>query len=261
MPGMPGTVAARHNHPSLHGVRRPAFLTQGNHGASYSEGRTMTSARQPEAGAVEEKILSALRRGTAAALLLLSACGDHGGSEGNVVEKMAIFSLISLSVFALISISFSGGKEKGSVPDDVSASPLTDSILTAGTVYACGPSSSFRKMKFAPDGTFLSSPSMTARGPDPDVTPAGTWKVTFDGAVRLFLTSPETTVTYSRTGRDTATEGMRMVTDSGIAETWHFGPTGLSRAQVACFGPLEPAPPADPREEAEPGSLGKGREP
>ena len=50
---------------------------------------------------------------TAVILLTFSACGGiREGSNGDLFEKMAIFSLISFAVFAIFIVSFGGGKQK-----------------------------------------------------------------------------------------------------------------------------------------------------
>jgi hypothetical protein len=60
---------------------------------------------------MKKKLSFPIMAATTPAFSILAACSSgYGGHEGNVVEKMAIFSLISLSAFALIAISFLGRK-------------------------------------------------------------------------------------------------------------------------------------------------------
>ena len=177
------------------------------------------------------------------ALVALAACGSRVESEGNINENMAIFSLIAIVAFAIIAISFGGDQGRGRLPaaperqgEGGSTSPLTAADLTGRTVYVCDSPGAFRKMVFDPDGIFLASPKTSTSGVDPPATTAGIWMLTFDGMVRIVLAAPGKTMTYARIGREADAGTAQMRSETGIVETWYFGPRGLAGVQAACFG-------------------------
>jgi len=189
--------------------------------------------------------------------LILGACaGSREGSEGNIVEKMAIFTLISLSAFALVAISFSGRKKGRAFPpadrenDDADAAPpFTVTDLCGCPVYARDPSGSFSKRVFGRDGTLLESSAVAANGIDPPVTPVGTWELTLNGKVTVTPAGTGGATTYSRGVQDEDTASVRVQLDSGGVETWYMGPHGLAAVQLACFGNHASGPhPGDTRE-------------
>ncbi len=179
------------------------------------------------------------------AFLLLAACGAREGHEANVVEKMAIFSLISLTAFALIAISFSGGKGGKEAPHR-----LTAAELTSYPVYVRDSRTSFYKMAFLADGTFQLSSAVTSNGVDPPAAPAGAWTLVSDGEDRIVLTVAGSARTYICVGHDEDTATSRMQSDSGVVETWYFGPHSLVNAQAYCFGRSASMPIEDLRKEA-----------
>jgi len=172
----------------------------------------------------------------------LSACGgSQDGGNGNIVEKMAIFSLISLSVFSIILVSFSESRRKSLRPSDkvdliqhASAYPLTTSDLTSYPVYVWDSRYSFHKIVFNPDGVFLKSSSVLTNGLDPAVTAVGIWSLTSEGKVQVTHTSSGTTKIYTRVSTTSST--VLMQPDFGLVEAWFFGIGGLANIQISIFG-------------------------
>jgi hypothetical protein len=82
----------------------------------------------------------------------LAACnGSQGGNEGNMRERMAIYSLITLAVFAVFLVSFGGGRRRGREPSGGGAAgqpcatyPLSAPELTGYPVYVWDYRSSFQ---------------------------------------------------------------------------------------------------------------------
>lgn len=176
--------------------------------------------------------------------LAFTGCGGRsGGSSGNVFEEMAIFSFITLTVFALLFISLGGGKigRKGSFIAGPRiligpSHPLAMAELTTHPVYVWDSRTSFRKMLFAPDGTFLDSLPVTANGVEPLVTPAGTWALTSDGKIRITPVSTEGSRTYARVSENCSGAAVLMLPDSGHVEAWYFGPHAFASVQASIFG-------------------------
>lgn len=172
----------------------------------------------------------------------LTACGGSNyGSGENMFEKMAIFSIISLTVFSIFIVSFGGSKEKNnrsSGKADLlqvgSTYPLSATDLTSYPVYVWDYRSSFHKVVFHADGVFLKSSSVSENGLDPTVTAVGTWALTSDGKVMVTFNRAGTTKIYTRISRNTST--VLMKPDFGLVEAWYFGSGSLANIQISIFG-------------------------
>ena len=159
----------------------------------------------------------------------LAACGTgHDEANGNMSEKMAIFSLITFSVFSIVLVSFGVSRQRNKMPSDKAdliqhgaTYPLTTTDLISYPVYVWDYRSSFHKIVFQPDGGLLKSSSAVPNGLDPTVSAAGTWKLTGDGKVVVTLGSIGTTKTYTRISRNGST--VRMRPDFGLLEVWYLG--------------------------------------
>lgn len=172
----------------------------------------------------------------------LAACnGIQWGNEGNMHEKMAIYSLISLTVFAVFIISFGGGRRRGREPSGVGAAeqpsatyPLSAPELTGYPAYVWDYRSSFHKIVFHPDGAFSKSSGVSSNGLDPTATAAGTWTLTPDGKLRITPRSAGAPHMYTRiSGHGSA---VLMRPDLGLVEAWYMGPGALARIQISIFG-------------------------
>ncbi len=176
-------------------------------------------------------------------MFFLDCCSrSDGGSEGHVVEEMAIFSLIALTFFAITYISFAGRKERSDELKNrevlirtASIQPFTSTELTAYPVYVWDSRASFHKIGFDADGLFYESSSVKENGIDPAVASTGTWALSSDGKVRITQSASGTVTTYARVSQN-RTEATLIRTDSGQLEAWHIGPFGLSNMQASIFG-------------------------
>src|ERR1035437_7425669 len=108
--------------------------------------------------------------------LALSACSiSHDEkTNDNTAEKMAIFSLITFSIFSICLVSFGVSRQSNKMSSDKVdlfqqglAYPLTTTDLISYPVYVWDYRSSFRKIVFHPDGVFLRSSSVFPKGLDP----------------------------------------------------------------------------------------------
>jgi hypothetical protein len=174
--------------------------------------------------------------------LALAACnGSQGGNEGNMHERMAIYSLISLTVFAVILVSFGGGRRRGREPSGVGAAgqscatyPLSAPKLTGYPVYVWDYRSSFHKIVFHPDGVFSKSSGVSSNGLDPTAKAAGSWDLTPDGKLRITPRSAGAPHMYTRiSGHGPA---VLMRPDLGLVEAWYMGPGALACIQISIFG-------------------------
>ena len=176
--------------------------------------------------------------------MALASCKGVGiGMEGNIYEKMAIFSLIALTLIAVLLLPFisstSDSKALARYRElirNAATLPLSVPELTGNPIYLWDSRKSFQKMLFAQDGTFSESEIVTANGIDPQPQPGGTWSISGDG--RLQITRKVTAGTrvlalISRGGGHLATL-MRL--NSGVAETWFLGAENLAQVQISCFG-------------------------
>jgi len=172
----------------------------------------------------------------------LSACGGSNyGSGENMFEKMAIFSLIALTIFSVFVVSFGGSKQRNNRSSGkvdlirvVSTYPLSTEDLTSYPVYIWDYRSAFHKIVFHPDGVLLKSSSVSMNGLDPKVTAVGTWALTSEGKVMMTYGSPGTTKIYTRIAKSTST--VLMKPDSGLVEAWYFGSGSLANIQISIFG-------------------------
>jgi hypothetical protein len=174
--------------------------------------------------------------------LALTACnGNPVGNEGNMHEKMAIYSLIIVSVFAVFLVSFGGGKRRGREPSGGRAAgqpcatyPLSAPELTGYPVYVWDYRSSFHKIVFHPDGAFMKSSGVSTNGLDPTATAAGTWALTHDGMLRITPRSAGMPHTYTRISVHGS--AVLMQPDLGLVEAWYMGAGALACIQISIFG-------------------------
>ena len=173
---------------------------------------------------------------------VLAACnGSQGGNEGNIYERMAIYSLIFLSFFAVFIVSFGGGRRRGREPSGWGAAkqtretyPLSAPELTGCPVYVWDYRSSFHKIVFHPDGAFSKSSGVSSNGLDPKTTAAGTWALDPDGKLRITPRSAGAPRLYTRISRHGPAVLMRP--DLGLVEAWYMGPSALACIQISIFG-------------------------
>lgn len=172
----------------------------------------------------------------------LAACNaGQGGYEGRLHERMVIYSLILLSVFAIFIVSFGGGRRRGREPAGRGAPglpnatyPLSAPELTGYPVYVWDYSSSFHKIVFHPDGVFSKSSGVSSNGVDPTAKAAGTWALTPDDKLRITPRSAGTPNIYTRVSGHGSAVLMRP--DLGLVEAWYMGPGALARIQISIFG-------------------------
>jgi hypothetical protein len=182
-------------------------------------------------------------------VLSLSACGgSNDGATGAMFEKMAIFSLISLTIFSIFIISFGGSRQKRSrsqgKSDHIqngSIYPLSSLDLTSYPVYVWDYRSSFHKIVFHPDGVLLKSSSVTKNGVDPTVKAVGNWSLSSDGKVMGSFNAAGITKKYTRISKNNLMALMKP--DFGIVEAWYFGANGLANIQISIFGNSASIPP------------------
>jgi hypothetical protein len=156
-------------------------------------------------------------------------------------EKMAIYSLLTLTVFAVFIVSCGGGRRRGREPSGDGAAgqpgatyPLSASELTGHPAYVWDYRSSYHKIVFHPDGAFSKSPGVSSNGLDPTATAAGTWTLTADGKLRITPCSAGVPHLYTRiSGHGSA---VLMRPDLGMVEAWYMGPGALARIQISIFG-------------------------
>jgi hypothetical protein len=173
--------------------------------------------------------------------LAITACnGSLGSYDVSLHEKMVIYSLISLTVFAVILVSFGGGRRRGREPSGGGAGgqpgatyPLSAPELTGYPVYVWDYRSSFHKIVFHPDGAFLKSSGVSSNGLDPTATASGTWALTPDGKLRITPRSAGAPCTYTRIS--THGPAVLLQPDLGLVEAWFMGPGALARIQISIF--------------------------
>ncbi|NVN93352.1 MAG: hypothetical protein HXX11_22530 [Desulfuromonadales bacterium] len=166
--------------------------------------------------------------------------GRYDATNGNIYEKMAIFSLISFAVFSIFLVAFGGGKQRNNrspgKPDLIqhgATYPLSITDLTNYPVYVWDYRSSFHKIVFRPDGVFLNSSSVSTDGLDPTVTAAGTWTLMPNCKVQVTLDSAGISI-YTRISKDGSAALIKP--ESGPVEAWYFGSGGLANIQISIFG-------------------------
>ena len=177
-------------------------------------------------------------------IMLLAGCSDVGrGMEGNIYDKMTVFSLLTLVVFAVILVPFVGNSSESKalsryreVIRNAAANPLSAEDLVTNPVYVWDSPKSFHKMVFAGDGALFESEIVTGNGLDPAPKRAGSWALTPEGALQLshtFAAGPKLLTRVSRNGYHLATL-MRL--NSGLAEAWFLGENSLAEVQISCYG-------------------------
>ncbi|MGD0585128.1 MAG: hypothetical protein ABSA86_05015 [Oryzomonas sp.] len=174
--------------------------------------------------------------------LTFTACnGIQWGNEGNMHEKMAIYSLISLTAFAIIIVSFGGGRRRGREPSGGGTAgqpdatyPLSALELTDYPVYVWDYRSSFHKIVFHPDGAFSKSSGVSSNGLDPTARAAGAWALTPDGKLLITPRPAGAAHTYTRISEHGSAVLMRP--DLGMVEAWYMGPGALAGIQISIFG-------------------------
>ena len=192
---------------------------------------------------------------TAAAIMtacvaLLSCRGVGSGMEGNIYEKMTIFSLIALTFIAVLLIPFvnSDSRALSRYRELVRTSaplPLTAEMLTSNPVYLWESRKSFHKMLFARDGTFSESGIVTANGLDPAAHPCGTWAITSEGNLQISRQVAAGTRVFTRISQSDHNLATLMRLPSGVAEAWFLGENSLAKVQISCFGYSDSNPSAE----------------
>jgi len=172
----------------------------------------------------------------------LAACnGGQGSNEGNMHERMAIYSLISVAAFAVLIVSFGGGRRRGREPSGGGVAgqpcatyPLSVAELTGYPAYVWDYRSSFHKIVFHPDGAFSKSSGVSSNGQDPAAKAAGTWALTTEGKLRITPRPAGVPQIYTRiSGHGSA---VLMRPDLGLVEAWYMGPGALACIQTSIFG-------------------------
>ena len=160
----------------------------------------------------------------------LAGCRGVGtGMEGNIYEKMTIFSLITLTFIAVILIPFvSSTLDSKSLARyrelvrNAPPLPLSATELTGSPAYLWGSRRSLQKMLFAEDGIFSESGIVTANGLDPKPHPCGTWKVDENFGVLNLLAGLYTTEIVLL--RHLAPEHCLLVGTTSGCEQWFLDP-------------------------------------
>jgi hypothetical protein len=180
---------------------------------------------------------------------LVSCTALYRGVEGDIYEKMTIFSMIVFTIFAVILIPFLtskvGSRELARYREAVKgapAQPLSQEDLTSYPVYVWDSRRSFRKMVFSGDGALSDSSIVTANGLDPTTHPSGTWSLGPDGILHLSLNVTAGTRSYARISEARYNLAALMRLSSGYVEAWYIGANSLARAQISCFGYSDSVP-------------------
>ena len=182
--------------------------------------------------------------------MTLVGCSNVGrGMEGNIYEKMTIFSLITLTAVAAFLISFVGniGGDKASARfrdliRNARPHPLSQADLAGNPIYFWDSPKSFQKMVFAKDGSFAESGIVTVNALDPPVVSSGTWALTSAGDLQILRKETTGTRTYARVSQNGYNLATLMRLESGFAAAWHIGEHSLENAQISCFGYSESRP-------------------
>jgi hypothetical protein len=156
-------------------------------------------------------------------------------------EKMAIYSLISLTVFAVILVSFGGGRRRGREPSGGGGGWTTLRNLPAVGAGAyrlsgvcLGLPLFIPQDRLSPGRRVLEIVGRLVQRPGPTATAAGTWDLTPDGKLRITPRSAGTPHMYTRiSGHGSA---VLMRPDLGLVEAWYMGPGALACIQISIFG-------------------------
>jgi len=186
------------------------------------------------------------------ALSLASCRGVGTGMEGNLYEKMTIFSLIALTFLAVILIPFvSPGSDSKALARyrelirQAPPLPLSAAELTGFPVYLWDSRKSFHKMLFGADGSFSESPLTTSNGVDPAAQPCGSWTLTAEGELQIARRLAAGVRRLTRVSPDGYHLPTLMRLNSGFAEAWFLGEQSLAEVQISCFGYSESRPSPD----------------
>jgi hypothetical protein len=172
------------------------------------------------------------------------------GLEGNIYEKMTIFSMILLTVFAIIVVPFASKADNKlqaryrELIRNARPHPIAANALTGYPVYVWDSRKSFYKMVFTRDGSLSQSPIVTANGQDPQAAPTGTWALAPDGILRLSFHATKGFRDYTCISVDGYCMATLMRLKSGYAESWYLGEQALAQAQISCFGYSDSMPAA-----------------
>jgi hypothetical protein len=163
--------------------------------------------------------------------------------EGNIYDKMTVFSLLTLVVLAVILVPFVSNTSESKalsryreVIRNAAANPLRAEDLVENPVYVWDSAKSFHKMVFARDGTLFESEIVTSNGLDPAPKQSGSWALTAEGALQIshkFAAGPKLLTRVSGNRYHLATL-MRL--NSGLAEAWFLGENSLAEMQISCYG-------------------------
>lgn len=176
------------------------------------------------------------------ATMTLTGCKGVGiGMEGNIYEKMTIFSLIAFTFIAVIFIPFISSDSKAraryrELVRSAAALPIAAEWLTENPVYVWDSRKSFYKLLFARDGSFGESEIVTTNSLDPKSSHSGTWTITSAGALQLTREITSGTRTFTRVSQDGYHLPTLMRLSSGFAEAWFLGEHSLVEQQISCFG-------------------------
>jgi len=181
---------------------------------------------------------------TVLAALSLAGCqGVGAGMEGNLYEKMTIFSLIALTALAVLLLPFlSSGTDSKALARyrvlirNAAPRPLSAAELTGSPVYLWDSPKSFHTMRFGADGSFSESVLTTTNGIDPAPRPCGSWSLSPAGELQIARDLAAGTRVLTRVSPDGYNLATLMRLGSGLAEAWFLGEQSLAKAQISCFG-------------------------
>ena len=175
--------------------------------------------------------------------ILVSCNGVGRGMEGNIYEKMTIFSLLALTVIAVILVPFVSNTSESKalaryreLVRNAVRQPLSAEELINNPVYVWDSRKSFYKLLFAKDGSFLESGIVTSNGLDPTAKPCGTWTITYEGDIQLSRKETSGAKFLTRISQNGYNLATLMRLRSGFADAWYIGENSLVKMQISCFG-------------------------
>lgn len=185
------------------------------------------------------------------AMATLSGCNAlYRGVEGNVYEKMTVFSLIVFTVFAILFVPFvtdiGGNRELARFREVIwkaAVRPLSADELAAHPAFVRDSPHSFYKMVFDTDGSLRESGIVTINGHDPTTERAGSWTLTGEGTLQVTFDATRRTKSYACISEKCCDLARLMRLETGFAEAWYMGAQGLALAQISCFGYSRTVPP------------------
>jgi hypothetical protein len=182
-------------------------------------------------------------------MFLINCNGVGRGMEGNIYEKMTIFSLIALIVIAAFLVSFASNSIESKTLTryrelirNAAFQPLSAEELTGNSVYVWDSRKSFQKLLFAKDGSLLESGIVTTNGLDPKAKLSGTWAISSDGSLQLWRNETASTKSYVRVSQNGYNLATLMRPKSGFADAWYLGENNLAKVQISCFGRSDSQP-------------------